>query len=154
MIRLLLVLSLFWSVSIGARDRLVIEQLEWLSGCWDGQSETASSEECWSDAVGGLMLGYGRVVRSEGRAGFEFLRIIQSEDSIVFIAQPGGGEATDFPAVVIEEGFARFANPAHDYPRVIEYRREGDHLTASIGEGETIEASESVNRFHFVLRDD
>ena len=100
------------------------------------------------------MLGYGRVIRGGELAGFEYLRLIERDQGLWFIAQPGGGEATAFRAEVIESDFVRFVNPDHDYPRVIEYRHEDDRLTASIGDGLSVEASVAVSRFRFVLRDD
>jgi len=137
-----------------AEGRFSLEHLGWLEGCWDGHSGTRQIEECWSEPAGALMLGYGRSIESSGHANFEFLRIAAHQGQVILIAMPGGAAETEFEATALEDGFARFTNPAHDYPRVIEYRREGRELIASIGEAETIDASTTVRRFRYVLRED
>jgi len=147
-------LVLFYLAPLMADGGARLDQMSWLEGCWDGDSDTRQFEECWSEPAGGLMIGYGRSIGASGQAGFEYLRLIERSGEVFYLAQPGGGEATEFRAARIGPGFARFINPDHDDPRVIEYRREGDRLTAMIGDGLTIDESSSVNEFPFVLRDD
>ncbi len=49
-----------------------------------------------------------------------------------YIAQPGGRPPTAFRRTAGGERWVRFENPEHDFPRRIEYRREGDALHAEI----------------------
>ena len=98
------------------------------------------------------MLGYGRTVRQNGTAGFEYLRLEQRENTVVLIAQPDGGPPTEFTTAEISEQFVRFVNSAHDFPRVIEYRLSHDKLTAIIGDGLTIGKSENTVTFRFEHR--
>lgn len=128
-----------------------LDELNWLQGCWDGINPNRQAEECWSSPGGGLMLGYGRTIR-QGAAGFEYLRLVERDDDLVFIAQPDGDPPTEFMATEVNDRFVRFANPDHDFPRVIEYQRSGDALTATIGDGLTIGDSENTITFRFERR--
>jgi hypothetical protein len=81
------------------------------------------------------MLAVNREVRANGRVAFEFLRIELTGASPAYVSQPGGRPPTRFP--VVESGPTRvvFANPAHDLPKRIGYRREGERLLAWIDDG-------------------
>ena len=144
-------LILLLAIGITADEPASLEELNWLQGCWDGTDPNRQTEECWSSPGGGLMLGYGRTIR-QSTAGFEYLRLEQRENTVVFIAQPSGGPPTEFMATEVNEGFARFANSDHDFPRVIEYQRLDDALTATIGDGLTIEDSENTATLRFERR--
>ena len=66
---------------------------------------------------------------------FEYLRIVERDGSLVYIAQPGGKTATEFVLTEISPTRAVFENPRHDYPKRITYElsAEGD-LSATIGQ--------------------
>ena len=145
-------LILLLAIGITADEPASLEELNWLQGCWDGTDPNRQTEECWSSPAGGIMLGYGRTIGQDGTAGFEYLRIAEREGDVILVAQPGGGPATEFTATEISGHFVRFANPDHDFPRVIEYQRSDDALTATIGDGLTIEDSENSVTFRFELR--
>lgn len=69
---------------------------------------------------------------------FEFLRIIERDGSLVYIAQPGGGEAVEFSLVAVKsESNAQevtFENAEHDFPQRIRYTLDGDALTAEVSD--------------------
>lgn len=109
-----------------------IGDLQWLVGAWRGAAGTASVEEHWIRPEGGAMLGLGRTVRQGRMVGFEFLRIVTRGEAIIYIAQPGGGAATEFPMTSSGPNVAVFENPAHDHPTLIRYRRTGTALTAEV----------------------
>ncbi|MCR9243700.1 MAG: DUF6265 family protein [bacterium] len=112
-----------------------IADLAWLSGAWVGTRNKRSIEERWSPPKGGAMLGVARTVTSAGKmSSFEFLRIVERDGSLVYIAQPGGKSPTEF--VLTEIGKARvvFKNTRHSFPQRIEYAvSPGGALTALIG---------------------
>lgn len=120
-----------------------LEDLRWLVGSWRGQSGDTVQEELWTAAAGGLMLGLHRDVTPGRPAFFEFLRIAESEEGIVYLASPAGREATPFRLIEIGEHSVWFANPEHDFPQRIGYRLEGDDLVARI-EGETAKGPRSA----------
>lgn len=118
--------------------KAVIGDLAWLSGAWVGTRGTGGSismEERWSPPKGGAMLGISRTVSREKMTAFEYLRIVERDGGLVYIAQPGGAPATEFIMTEISSQRAVFENPRHDYPRRIVYELTGDGgLVASIGQ--------------------
>ena len=65
---------------------------------------------------------------------FEYLRIVERDGGLVYVAQPGGRSPTEFMLTELDKKRAVFVNPRHDYPQRIVYElsKEGA-LTASIG---------------------
>lgn len=111
-----------------------IADLAWLTGAWVGTRNGRSIEERWSPPLGGAMLGVSRTVREEKMVGFEYLRIVEREGSLVYIAQPGGEPPTEFVLTELAEGRVVFKNPLHGFPQRIVYERTGeDGMTARIG---------------------
>ncbi|MHA7819447.1 MAG: DUF6265 family protein [Erythrobacter sp.] len=110
-----------------------IMQLTFLEGDWESNTNGSWSEEHWSDAKGGMMIGTGRSGEADALQSFEFLRIVTEEDgTIAYYAAPGGGEPTRFTLVQAGENAATFANPDHDFPQRISYRRKGDAMVVEI----------------------
>ena len=115
----------------GAGDAL--GRLAWLSGGWVSEADGRWTEEQWSEPRGGLMLGLGRSGKGDRATGFEFMRIaIDADGKIVFWGSPGGRSAVPFRLVEEVVGGATFANPSHDFPKRISYRRDGDRLIATV----------------------
>ncbi len=118
--------------------KAAIGDLAWLAGAWvgtRGASGKTSIEERWSPPKGGAMLAVSRTVSGDKMSAFEFLRIVERDRGLVYIAQPGGGAATEF--VLTESGAKRavFENPRHDYPKRIVYELLDDGaLRATIGQ--------------------
>ncbi len=118
----------------------LIGDIAWLSGAWVGTRSSGSSmEERWSPPLGGAMLGVSRTVNTSGRmVAFEYLRIVEREGGLVYIAQPGGASPTEFvmSELTSENGSMRavFDNPRHDYPKRIVYEHSAEGgLSATIG---------------------
>jgi hypothetical protein len=108
-----------------------ITALAWLSGCWRGPA----GEECWLEPGRAGMLGVSRGPVDGGEApSFEFLRIVEDDGALVYLASPGGRcPPTPFRSVEVGEGRVVFANPEHDFPQRITYRLEGgDTLHARV----------------------
>jgi hypothetical protein len=122
-----------------AADRTAeISALSWLGGQWRTEDDWLASgpawtEEVWTSAEGGMMLGLSRSVRGFRKGDFEFLRIASGDDgNLYYHASPNGAPAVAFRLVRAGSGEAVFENPAHDYPQRIAYRLEGDALVATI----------------------
>jgi hypothetical protein len=124
-------------IPLPAPAKAAIGDLTWLAGAWVGTRSSGSSiEERWSPPLGGAMLAVSRTVNTSGRmSAFEYLRIVERDGGLVYVAQPGGKTATEFVLTELGATRAVFVNPRHDYPRRIVYERtaEGD-LTASVGQ--------------------
>ncbi|CAM2007725.1 DUF6265 family protein [Acanthopleuribacter pedis] len=102
-----------------------------LTGVW--KNEAGTTEEHWTTAADGLMLGMNRDMRKPGRPFFEYLRIEQREDGVYYVAQPRGKSPTAFKLVKQTANEVVFQNADHDFPQVITYVREGARLCAWIG---------------------
>jgi hypothetical protein len=117
--------------------KAVIGDLTWLAGAWVGTKSTGSSiEERWSPPLGGALLGLSRTVNTSGKmVGFEYLRIVERDGGLVYIAQPGGRAATEFVLSELTASLAVFENPRHDYPRRIAYELSAEGvLTTTVGQ--------------------
>lgn len=120
--------------------KATIDDLSWLAGAWVGKRSSGSSiEERWSPPLGGAMLAVSRTVNTSGKMNaFEYLRIVERDGGLVYIAQPGGAKATEFVLTELgtEKGSRRavFDNPRHDYPKRIRYELSSEGvLSATIG---------------------
>lgn len=116
--------------------KAVIGDLAWLSGNWVGVRSTGSSfEERWSPPKGGAMLAISRSVNAGGKmSAFEFLRIVERDGGLIYVAQPNGAAPTEFVMTEFSTKKAVFENPRHDYPKRIVYELSaGGDLTATIG---------------------
>lgn len=113
-----------------------IADVEWLAGPWvgtRGRPGTTSIEERWSPPLGGSMLAVSRTVTRGKLRSFEYLRIIERDGGLIYVAQPNGTEPTEFTLTEFDATRAVFENPRHDFPQRIVYERAGKDLTASIG---------------------
>ncbi|MCA8949068.1 MAG: hypothetical protein KDE27_06185 [Planctomycetes bacterium] len=118
-------------IAMPAPAKATIADLTWLAGAWVGTRSSGSSiEERWSPPAGGAMLAVSRTVNTKGRmVAFEYLQIVEREEGLVYIAQPGGGKPTEFVLTELgsepgaEPGTKRavFDNPRHSYPKRIVY---------------------------------
>jgi hypothetical protein len=127
-------------IALPAPAKAAIGDLAWLAGGWVGTRSSGSSiEERWSPPLGGAMLAVSRTVSTGGKmVAFEYLRIVERDGGLVYIAQPGGAKATEFVLTELgpTKGTTRavFENPRHDYPKRIVYELSADGvLSATIG---------------------
>jgi hypothetical protein len=113
-----------------------LTQLAWLAGSWSGGSGLIRYEERWTPAAGGAMLAVSRTVKGDRMVAFEFLRIVERDGSLVYIAQPNGRPPTEFTLTAISAESATFENSAHDIPKLIRYTKRADgSLEARVSDG-------------------
>jgi Domain of unknown function (DUF6265) len=119
-----------------APAKATIADLAWLAGTWQGKMGAASLEERWTPAGGGAMLGVSRTIANNKLVEFEFLRIIERDGTLIYVAQPNGRTpATEFTLTKFGASEAKFENPSHDYPKIITYTLAADGtLTAVIAD--------------------
>lgn len=112
-----------------------IENLAWISGCWtsENKDKNSSVSEFWTQPAGQSMLGVGRTIKNGKTVDYEYLRIIQDDKGIFYIAKPkANAEETPFKLTKMTGNEAVFENPAHDFPQKIIYRIEGTNLFARV----------------------
>ena len=123
---MLLIALLLPSQDRAAPARATIADLGWLAGDWAGTQGRATIEERWTPAAGGAMLAVSRTIKDDRLAAFEFLRIVERDGGLVYIAQPNGRPPTEFVLTGMTADSATFENPAHDFPKMIRYTRRPD----------------------------
>jgi hypothetical protein len=117
--------------------RATIKDVGWIEGTWSSTSGTRTVEERWTPPAGGAMLAVSRTLKGDRLVEFEYLRIVEREGTLVYIAQPGGRPPTEFRLTNIEGKTVTFENPAHDFPKAIAYtaRPDGSLEVSISGEG-------------------
>ena len=116
--------------------RAAIGDLAWLAGAWSGESGALRFEERWTPAAGGAMLAVSRTLKGDRMVAFEFLRIVERDGRLIYIAQPGGRPPTEFAMTAIEKQAVSFENPDHDFPKLIRYTLRADGtLEARVSDG-------------------
>ena len=110
-----------------------LDGLAWLAGAWNGTSRGVEMEEQWTAPKGNSMIGLHRDVGKGRTLSFEFLRIEQQGDAIVYLSMPNGrSPATPFPLKEMTSMRVVFENPTHDFPQRIIYWKDGADLRARI----------------------
>jgi hypothetical protein len=107
-----------------------IEDLAWLAGNWKGSLGDATIEERWMEPAGKTMMAVSRTVAGGRTVAFEFLRIEERPEGIVYIAHPQARPGTEFALTRASDTEAVFENPRHDNPKLIRYIRTQGVLTA------------------------
>lgn len=105
-----------------------------LAGCWEEQRAVGRwTEECWTDARGGLMIGSGRDGQADTVRHWEYMRIERGADgTLSFIGSPKGAPGVAFKASEADAKSITFINAGHDYPQRVRYVRTADGLDAEV----------------------
>jgi len=108
-------------------SKVSISELGWMSGCWkQTRGEGRYTIEEWTKPAG-MMIGTSRSYRDGKMTAYEFLRIIEKEGEIFYVAIPSGQKETFFKLTSQGAGEAVFENPAHDFPQRLAYKRSGEN---------------------------
>jgi hypothetical protein len=104
-----------------------LADLAWLAGCWRGTVNQREFREHWMPLRGNLMLGTGQTVAAGRTQDYEYMRLETRGDAVHYVAVPNGQRETSF--LLAErtmdgpDTIYTFANPEHDFPQRIVYRR-------------------------------
>ncbi len=113
-----------------------IDTLTWLEGNWTTKVNGEEVDEQWMAPKNGLMLGLNRTTREGKRSSFEYMRIVQRAEGIVFIAQPSGQAPVEFPASQVDGNSIVFENSTNDFPKRIVYKLDDQKRLYARIEGE------------------
>ena len=117
----------------GQSGKPTLDSLSWMAGSWSGAARGVEMEEHWTSPKGNSMVGIHRDIGKGRTVSFEFLRIEQQDDRIVYLSMPNGrSPATSFPLKEVTGTRVVFENPAHDFPQRIIYWKDGNDLRARI----------------------
>lgn len=115
-----------------------LQRMDWLTGTWQRTDLSAgrSGYEQWRrDGEGFSGVG---VARQRTETVFEeTLRIELRDGAIVYVAGVAHNPApVEFRLTDLDDDGFVFENPAHDFPQVIAYRRDGDLLQVRVSAGD------------------
>ena len=126
-----------------------LAQLAWLEGCWRGNVNKREFREHWLPLRGDLLVGISHTVMDGKTLDYEYLRLERRADGVYYVAVPSGQKETAFKLaeVTTPEGgdvlFA-FANPAHDFPQRISYRKSTEGWLYATVDGKVAGADRQV----------
>ena len=105
-----------------------------LAGCWEEwRADQGWTEECWTSARGGLMIGSGRDGKSDSVHHWEWMRIERDADgTVTFYGSPKGAVPVPFKATASDGKSITFVNAGHDYPQRVSYRLTDAALEAEV----------------------
>jgi hypothetical protein len=136
--RLLIMLAaLLVSPAALAQD---IDDLYWMRGCWRSEApheaeSGAQYTEVWIAPPAPILVGYAYTVGEGEVQGWEQMRI-EVNGRLEFVAMPMGAFPVRFQVVEDDTpNRVTFENFAHDFPKRIEYWREGAQLYARVSDG-------------------
>jgi Domain of unknown function (DUF6265) len=110
-----------------------VEQVAWLTGCWELASPQQTVEEHWLAPRGQTMLGVSRTVRDERTTEYELVVVRPRNNRLAYEAHPSGQATAVFLSRQVSEASVVFENPEHDFPQRVGYERRGkDSLLAWI----------------------
>jgi hypothetical protein len=135
--------------SPGPSVKATIADVAWIAGTWTGGDGELRTEERWTPPGGGAMLAVSRTVKGERMMAFEYLRIVERDGTLIYIAQPNGRPPVEFRLTRLEQALALFENPAHDFPKMIRYaKRQDGALEATVSGAGGERAHSFVFRSH------
>lgn len=119
--------AVFALVAFAQQPKPTVNDLGWLSGCWEATRHGREINEQWMKPAGQTMLGMGRTVADGKTREYEFLQIREEQDgAIYYVAKPSGQPEGSFKLIKLQNREATFENPEHDFPQRIIYRLQPD----------------------------
>jgi hypothetical protein len=101
----------------------LVDQLDWLAGCWEHEEPGFRRDEQWMEPSGGTMIGMSRSVAGGRTVEHEYLRIEDRDGILAYIASPSGQVEATFLQAELTDSTVVFEAPEHDFPQRIVYQR-------------------------------
>lgn len=123
-----------------ADDAGPLGPLAWFEGCWRGSVNQREFREQWMPLRGNLLVGASHTVMQGKTQAYEYLRLEARDDGIYYVALPAGQKETAFKLTDVRTDQSgatlfTFANPAHDFPQRLIYRRASEGWLYATVEG-------------------
>jgi hypothetical protein len=136
---LLLTISVTLAGPACAGDCRSLDDLRWLLGDWMAEGSASTFHESWTELGPRTFEGSG-VERSKADGavkGSEALRLVEMAGGVYYISKVAHNELpVAFRLSGCDDGRFVFENPAHDFPRLLEYRRAADdRLVVRVSDG-------------------
>jgi hypothetical protein len=134
-----LIIIAAWSGAASASACGSLDPMQWLLGEWLADGDKNTWRESWTAISPKTWEGRGTETSKSdpGKQSSEELRIVEMDGSVFYLAKVTHNELpVPFRLVECGDGRLVFANPAHDFPRRLEYERQADgRLHVSISDG-------------------
>ncbi len=98
-------------------------RVPWLLGCWRGGTGSRVITEQWSVRPDGALAGIGRIVRDGVLVNEEQVTLAAEGDRLTYTVRADGAPPVTFTSTGLTDSSVTFANPAHDFPTRVAYRR-------------------------------
>lgn len=123
----------FFAATLSHSTSNGIEQVSWLTGCWQLKNPRRTVQEHWMAPLGNTMLGTGRTVHGDSLAEYELVGIRAGREGLTYEPHPSDQPSAVFTEIELTDHSVLFENKAHDFPQQIGYQRRGpDSLLAWI----------------------
>ncbi len=122
-------------LSLGAQGT-PLQNVRWLEGCWQLVRGTTTTVERWFAPSNGEMSGESWTIANGAERPGETLKLFARGDTLVYQASPAGQATTQFRTTASSGAEIVFANPEHDFPQRIVYRRAGSDSVIARIEGD------------------
>ena len=116
-----------------------VADLAWMSGTWRGRDDKGEFEETWSSAANGSIIGMFRMGSGDKSTFFEFETMTQEGDEVVLRIRHYREKMVDADAAPMVWSVAKLAAnevvfecPGEGFVRKLQYKRDGDGLSAHI----------------------
>ena len=122
----------------GQAVKPTLKDLSFMAGCWEMKipGRKVVITEQWMTPMGDAMLGMNRTLTDGSMTGFEFLRLIQKDGTLYYIAMPSENDSpTSFELKTISKRQVVFENLGHDFPQTITYTVDGTRAMTAAVEG-------------------
>ena len=127
-----LAFALYAALQTPSSQPLGIDDVAWLTGCWEYSSGARTVEEHWLAPRAHSMVNVGRTVQADKLVEYELVLIREQEGRLAYEAHPSGQPSAVFLSRTVNDREVVFENPQHDFPQRLGYRRDGDALLAWI----------------------
>jgi hypothetical protein len=111
-----------------------VDELAWLAGTWTQKTDSGVVQEAWLGPRAKMMVAT-NLTSSARRNSFEFLRIVERDGSLVYLASPNGIPPVEFRLKEFAPRRVVFENPTHDFPQRVLYWLEPDGVLRARIEG-------------------
>jgi hypothetical protein len=136
---IVILLALLVPVPSWAGECDSLADLRWMIGHWTADGDRTMFNESWTEATALTFEGTGvEQSKPDGAAkGGEALRLVEMSDGVFYISKVAHNELPiAFRLSSCNGDSYIFENPAHDFPRRLEYRRDGeDRLVVTVSDG-------------------
>jgi len=125
-------LGLCLALQSATSQPLGIDDVAWLTGCWEHSSGSRTVEEHWLAPRAHSMVNVGRTVQADKLVEYEMVLIREQEGQLAYEAHPSGQPSAVFMSRTVGNREVVFDNLQHDFPQRVGYKRDGDALLAWI----------------------